>query len=85
VLSEQLTELTGAGLVARSVVEGPPISVVYQLTEGGGGFDAAMRELTTWARNSPAGDRFEDCRTVSAPAIGSRFGPLAALSLFGHR
>jgi DNA-binding HxlR family transcriptional regulator len=52
VLSERLTELTGAGLVARSVVEGPPISVVYQLTEAGKGLLPAMKELTTWAQNS---------------------------------
>ena len=52
VLSERLTELTGAGLVARSVVEGPPISVVYQLTAAGEGLLPAMKELTTWAQNN---------------------------------
>ena len=57
VLSERLTELTGAGLIARSVVEGPPISVVYQLTEAGKGLLPAMRELTVWAQKSlPATD-----------------------------
>ncbi len=52
VLSERLTELTGAGLVQRSVVEGPPIAVVYQLTAAGHGLLPAMNELTTWAQNT---------------------------------
>src|ERR1700709_687452 len=50
VLWERLTELTGAGLVARSVVDGPPISVLYKLTEAGEGLLPAMKELTTWAQ-----------------------------------
>jgi DNA-binding HxlR family transcriptional regulator len=52
VLSERLTELTGAGLVQRSVQEGPPIAVAYQLTESGRGLLPAMKELTTWAQNN---------------------------------
>src|ERR1700710_1604675 len=52
VLSERLSELTGAGLVQRSVTEGPPIAVAYQLTESGRGLLPAMRELTTWAQHS---------------------------------
>ena len=50
VLSERLTELTKAGVVHRTVNEGPPISVAYQLTEAGQGLLPAMRELTTWAK-----------------------------------
>ncbi|HEY2043726.1 MAG TPA: helix-turn-helix domain-containing protein [Jatrophihabitans sp.] len=49
VLSERLTELTKAGLVARSVYDGPPITVEYTLTACGKGLLPAMRELTTWA------------------------------------
>ena len=52
VLSERLSELSGAGLVNRSVIPGPPVSVVYELTDSGQGLLPAMRELTTWARNS---------------------------------
>jgi DNA-binding HxlR family transcriptional regulator len=55
VLSERLTELTGAGLVQRSVDEGPPIAVDYRLTPAGMALMPAMRELTTWAtENLPA-------------------------------
>jgi DNA-binding HxlR family transcriptional regulator len=55
VLSERLTELVGAGLIERSVHDGPPITVEYTLTEAGKGLMPAMRELTTWAEgNLPA-------------------------------
>ena len=49
VLSERLTELCGAGLVLRSVDEGPPIAVDYRLTPAGQALLPALRELTTWA------------------------------------
>jgi DNA-binding HxlR family transcriptional regulator len=52
VLSERLTELARAGLVQRSVHDGPPVAVVYQLTIAGEGLLPAMRELTTWAEKS---------------------------------
>jgi DNA-binding HxlR family transcriptional regulator len=55
VLSERLVELCGAGLVQRSVDEGPPIAVDYQLTPGGLAIMPALHELTTWAqKNLPA-------------------------------
>jgi DNA-binding HxlR family transcriptional regulator len=50
VLSERLTELTGAGLVIRAVDEGPPLAVAYSLTASGLALMPALRELTTWAR-----------------------------------
>jgi DNA-binding HxlR family transcriptional regulator len=49
VLSERLTELCGAGLVLRSVNEGPPIAVDYRLTQAGQALVPALHELTTWA------------------------------------
>jgi DNA-binding HxlR family transcriptional regulator len=55
VLSERLTELCGAGLVLRSVDEGPPIAVDYRLTPAGQALVPALHELTTWAtENLPA-------------------------------
>jgi DNA-binding HxlR family transcriptional regulator len=55
VLSERLSELAKAGLVQRTVDEGPPISVQYQLTESGRALLPALNELTTWAnQNLPA-------------------------------
>jgi DNA-binding HxlR family transcriptional regulator len=52
VLSERLAELAGAGLLQRSVDEGPPISVDYRLTPAGLALLPALRELTTWAQEN---------------------------------
>ncbi len=55
VLSERLAELSGAGLVQRSVDEGPPIAVDYRLTPAGAALLPALQELTRWAKdNLPA-------------------------------
>jgi DNA-binding HxlR family transcriptional regulator len=51
-LSDRLVELCGAGLVQRSVDEGPPIAVDYRLTQCGEALIPALRELTTWATNN---------------------------------
>jgi DNA-binding HxlR family transcriptional regulator len=52
VLSERLAELGAAGLVQRSVDEGPPIAVGYRLTPCGQALIPALRELTSWAKNN---------------------------------
>ena len=52
VLSERLSELTKAGLVLRSVHDGPPITVEYQLTPAGQALLPALRELTSWAEDN---------------------------------
>jgi DNA-binding HxlR family transcriptional regulator len=49
VLSERLVELCGAGLVQRTVDEGPPVAVTYALTPAGQALLPALQELTTWA------------------------------------
>ena len=49
VLSERLAELSKAGLVIRTVDDGPPISVQYALTPAGAALLPALDELTTWA------------------------------------
>jgi DNA-binding HxlR family transcriptional regulator len=55
VLSERLAELCGAGLVLRSVNEGPPVAVSYTLTPAGHALLPAMQALTVWATdNLPA-------------------------------
>ena len=55
VLSERLAELSGAGLVQRSVAEGPPIAVDYRLTRAGEALFPALHELIAWAKdNLPA-------------------------------
>ncbi len=55
VLSERLVELTAAGLVQRTVAEGPPVAVSYRVTEAGAALVPALDALTTWAEvNLPA-------------------------------
>jgi DNA-binding HxlR family transcriptional regulator len=64
VLSDRLLELTRAGLVQRSVHEGPPVTVNYRLTAAGAALLPALRELTTWATdNLPE----EECPGRRAP------------------
>ncbi|HEX2027712.1 MAG TPA: helix-turn-helix domain-containing protein [Nitriliruptorales bacterium] len=48
-LSERLRELTHAGLVARRVTEGPPVSVTYELTDAGHALLPALEQISRWA------------------------------------
>lgn len=52
VLSERLTELTVAGLVTRTVSEGPPVSVSYALTPAGQELLPALEALASWAERN---------------------------------
>ncbi|MCI4066595.1 helix-turn-helix transcriptional regulator [Micromonospora sp. R77] len=55
VLSDRLGELCRVGLVSRTVREGPPLGVTYQLTERGGALLPALDALAHWAQeNLPA-------------------------------
>jgi len=49
VLSDRLSDLTGAGLIARTVDEGPPISVSYALTDRGRALMPALEQIAVWA------------------------------------
>ena len=49
VLSDRLRELTEAGLVARTVEEGPPVSVSYTLTGAGRELLPALEQIGRWA------------------------------------
>jgi DNA-binding HxlR family transcriptional regulator len=48
-LSERLSELTAAGLVLRTVDEGPPVAVAYSLTPAGQALVPALQALAEWA------------------------------------
>ncbi|MCP9212659.1 winged helix-turn-helix transcriptional regulator [Streptomyces cucumeris] len=50
-LSDRLTELSGAGLVVREVDAGPPLRVSYRLTEAGRALEPALKELSRWAED----------------------------------
>jgi DNA-binding HxlR family transcriptional regulator len=49
VLSERLGELQAAGLVVRVVESGPPVSVVYRLSDAGTALIPALHALSVWA------------------------------------
>ncbi|MEQ6903143.1 helix-turn-helix domain-containing protein [Nocardioides sp. YIM 152588] len=52
VLSDRLAELTGAGLVQRTVDPGPPVAVAYALTDAGHALLPALHALGDWAREN---------------------------------
>ena len=49
VLSDRLTELADAGLIARHVDAGPPVTVSYALTEAGCRLMPILSQLGQWA------------------------------------
>jgi DNA-binding HxlR family transcriptional regulator len=57
VLSDRLAELAGAGLITRTVEEGPPVSVSYALTDCGTALLPALEQIARWAKEylAPAG------------------------------
>ncbi|WP_319461311.1 helix-turn-helix domain-containing protein [Micromonospora sp. RTP1Z1] len=63
VLSDRLGELARVGLVSRTVREGPPLGVSYQLTDRGAALVPALEALARWAHeNLPAEpERRPDC------------------------
>jgi DNA-binding HxlR family transcriptional regulator len=48
-LSARLTVLTDAGLVTRTVDEGPPLAVAYELTGAGRALIPALDQISRWA------------------------------------
>jgi DNA-binding HxlR family transcriptional regulator len=49
VLSNRLARLCGAGLITRTVDEGPPVSVSYALTDAGFELMPALAQISRWA------------------------------------
>lgn len=50
-LSDRLSVLTEVGLIERQVVEGPPVSVTYRLTEHGAAVIPALEQISAWAQD----------------------------------
>jgi len=67
VLSDRLGELTEAGLLARTVGEGPPVSVTYTLTEAGRALLPALEQIRRWAERHLTTRGVGSSRT---PALG---------------
>ena len=68
VLSDRLGELTEAGLVARTVADGPPVSVTYTLTKAGRALLPALEQIRRWAE-----------RHLTTPDVGDSAKPEPAL------
>jgi DNA-binding HxlR family transcriptional regulator len=49
VLSDRLADLCAAGLVVRTVDEGPPVSVSYALTDRGRALVPALEQIAVWS------------------------------------
>ena len=48
-LTERLRELETAGMVAREVQPGPPVRVIYQLTDAGRSLNEVIQSISSWA------------------------------------
>jgi len=57
VLSDRLSDLAGAGLIVRTVDEGPPLAVSYALTDRGNALIPALAEISLWAQEHLPEDR----------------------------
>jgi DNA-binding HxlR family transcriptional regulator len=49
-LTERLRELEAAGMVTRVVHPGPPVRVIYELTDAGRSLSGAIHSIDQWAR-----------------------------------
>jgi len=52
VLSERLAGLAAGGLISREVCDGPPVTVLYRLTERGRALMPALDLIAQWARDN---------------------------------
>jgi DNA-binding HxlR family transcriptional regulator len=50
VLSDRLSDLAAAGLITRTVAEGPPLAVSYDLTDRGKALLPALQQITLWSQ-----------------------------------
>jgi len=49
---ERLAGLADGGLITRTVCDGPPVTVIYQLTERGRALMPALDQIAKWARDN---------------------------------
>jgi DNA-binding HxlR family transcriptional regulator len=57
VLSDRLSDLAAAGLIARTVDEGPPLAVSYALTDRAKALVPALGQISLWAQEHLAEDK----------------------------
>jgi DNA-binding HxlR family transcriptional regulator len=63
-LTERLRELEAAGMVTREVHPGPPVRVVYELTEAGRALSDIIRGITEWAHEWMPGSAEKACLNI---------------------
>ena len=61
-LADRLADLTSEGLIARKVLDGPPLGVVYELTESGRALGPGLLKLGDWADEYMAPKQRRDTR-----------------------
>jgi DNA-binding HxlR family transcriptional regulator len=52
VLSARLADLAEGGLITRTVDEGPPVAVTYELTDRGRALMPALEQIAFWAEEN---------------------------------
>lgn len=52
VLSDRLADLARGGLIVRTVDEGPPVAVTYDLTDRGRALMPALEQIARWAKEN---------------------------------
>jgi DNA-binding HxlR family transcriptional regulator len=57
VLSERLADLAAGGLITRTVRDGPPVTVTYQLTDRGHALIPALDLIARWAHDNLPPDK----------------------------
>jgi DNA-binding HxlR family transcriptional regulator len=63
-LSERMKELEARGVVTRQVDPGPPVKVLYELTDMGQSLEPALQELKSWARRWLRADKQRAARQL---------------------
>lgn len=56
VLADRLSDLAAAGLITRTVDEGPPVGVRYALTDRGRALMPALDQIALWAQEHLPGE-----------------------------
>ena len=70
-LSDRLNELARAGLIDRTVLDGPPLGVLYQLTESGRALGPGLLMLGDWAERYIAPSRRQPSGVGSSARLAS--------------
>ena len=71
-LSDRLNELARAGLIDRTVLDGPPLGVLYRLTESGRAIGPGLLRLGEWAERYMAPGTGPGRRQLAGAGLAKR-------------